>query len=87
LQKAVLLGVLKDAGLTDSDQTLPAAVHVKHGQNRSGKTLHFYLNYSNSPQTISYAYAIGINLLSQSAVGHDQSIVLQPWDAAIVEEK
>jgi beta-galactosidase len=87
LQKAVLLGALRDAGLTNSDQTLPAAVRVKHGQNRNRKTLHFYLNYSNSPQTVPYAYAAGTNLLSQSGVGHDQSITLQPWDAAIVEEK
>jgi beta-galactosidase len=87
LQKAVLLGVLNEAGLTSSNQNLPAPVHVKHGQNRQGKTLHFYLNYSSSPQTVPYSYASGTNLLSQTVVTHDQSLVLQPWDAAIVQEK
>jgi len=48
LQRAVLLAVLKEAGLTSADQDLPASVRVKHGQNRNGKTLHFYLNYSSS---------------------------------------
>jgi beta-galactosidase len=87
LQKAVLLGVLNEAGLVNSDQDLPVAVHVKHGQNRQGKTLHFYLNYSSTPQTVRYSYLLGTSLLSQAAVGQGQSLLLQPWDAAIVEEK
>ncbi|HKW34726.1 MAG TPA: Beta-galactosidase C-terminal domain [Candidatus Acidoferrum sp.] len=78
---------MNEAGLTSPDQNLPATVHVKHAQNRQGKTLHFYLNYSSSPQEVPYPYASGMNLLSQRSVTHDQSFVLQPWDAAIVEEK
>jgi beta-galactosidase len=87
LQQVVLTGVLKEAGLLSSDQTLPATVRIKHGTNKSGKTLHFYLNYSSAPQTIMFAYGAGTELLSQSAVAKGQSITLQPWDAAIVEEK
>jgi beta-galactosidase len=60
---------------------------VKHGQNRSGKTLHFYLNYSNSPQTFNYSYAAGTELLSQSHLSRGQALTLKAWDAAIVEEK
>ncbi len=88
LQKAVVLDVLNQAGLTGPDQKLPSAVHVKHAQNRSGKTLHFYFNYSSAPQIVPYAYASGINLLSHAApVIQSQSLLLQPWDAAIVEER
>jgi beta-galactosidase len=87
LQKAVLLGVLNDAGLVGSDQKLPAAVRVKHGQNRQGKTVHFYLNYSSSPQMVPYAYGPGTILLSQAPITSGQSLLLQPWDASIVEEK
>jgi beta-galactosidase len=87
LQSAVLLGVLKEAGVTSPDQDLPAPVRVKHGQNRQGKTLHFYLNYSSSPQMVLYKYASGTNLLSQGTVTQGKSLLLQPWDAAIVEEK
>lgn len=86
LQKAVLLGVLNQAGITSSDQGVPAEVHVKHAKNRQGKALHFYLNYSRSPQTVSYSYGSGTNLFSRAAVSHDQPLLLQPWDAAIVEE-
>jgi beta-galactosidase len=87
LQQSVLLDVLKQAGLTGSDQDLPASVRAKHGSNRSGKTLHYYLNYSNDPQTFSYAYGPGKDLLAQAAVDRGQRLTLKPWDAAIVEEK
>ncbi|HEV2350597.1 MAG TPA: beta-galactosidase [Terriglobia bacterium] len=87
LQSAVLLGVLEKAGLTGPDQALPPSVRVKHGVNRQGRTLHYYLNYSGDPQTLTYTYAAGSNLLTQNAVGKGQTITLQPWDLAIVEEK
>ena len=87
LQQEVLMGVLKEAGLWGSDQALPATVRVKHGTNRNGKILHFYLNYSSAPQTITFAYGAGTELLSQKTVGSGQQLTLQPWDAAIVEEK
>jgi len=86
LQRAVMLGVLKEAGLTSADQDLPASVRVKHGQNRNGKTLHFYLNYSSSPQTLNYSYAAGTELLSHTTLSHGQTLTLKAWDAAIVEE-
>jgi len=87
LQQNVLLEVLKQAGLTSPDQGLPPPVRVKHGSNRSGKTLHYYLNYSNDSQTLSYAYRSGMDLLSQIAVIQGQQVTLKPWDAAIIEEK
>jgi len=87
LQQSVVLDVLKEAGLTGSDQDLPAPVRVKHGSNRSGKTLHYYLNFSNDSQTFSYAYGSGIDLLAQSAVDRGKQLTLKPWDAAIIEEK
>ncbi len=87
LQQKVLLEVLKEAGLLSSDQSLPAPVRVKHGKSKSGKTLHFYLNYSSAAQTFGYAYGAGQELLTQGAVAHEQKLTLKPWDVAIVEEK
>ena len=87
LQERVLLDVLERAGLTGPDQSLPATVRVKHGQNRRGKTLHYYLNYSSDVQTFDYSYSAGADLLTRGAIEHGQKITLKPWDAAIVEEK
>jgi beta-galactosidase len=87
LQASVLLSVLQKAGLTGPDQNLPASVRAKHGTNRKGKTLHYYLNYSNGPQTMTYSYAPAMDLLTQTLVNKGQSITLKPWDLAILEEK
>jgi len=87
LQEAVLRSALDRAGLNGPDQTLPANVRAKHGENRRGKKLHYYLNYSSDAQTFDYPYAAGNDLLTQSTVGHGQQITLKPWDAAIVEER
>jgi beta-galactosidase len=87
LQQSVLLDVLRQAGVTSSDQDLPASVRVKHGSTRSGKALHYYLNYSNDSQTFSYAYGSGTDLLTQTALDQRKQITLKPWDAAIIAEK
>jgi beta-galactosidase len=87
LQRAVLLDVLQLAGLVTSDQSLPPSIHIKHAKNRSGKTLHFYFNYSSDARMVPYSYPTGTNLLTEGSVVRDQSILLQPWDVAIVEEK
>jgi beta-galactosidase len=87
LQSKVLLDVLHAAGLTGPDQTLPSPVHVKHGANRNGKMLHYYLNYSSESQSVTYAYKSGRNLLDKEAITPRQSITIKPWDLIIVEEK
>jgi beta-galactosidase len=87
LQSAVLLSVLHQAGLSGPDQNLPGPVRVKHGVNRKGKVLHYYLNYSSDPQAFTYEYGAGSEILLQAAVSHGQSLSLKPWDVAIIEEK
>jgi beta-galactosidase len=73
--------------LTGPDQSLPPVVRVKHGQNRKGRTLHYFLNYSVETQSFDYAYGPGTDLLAQNITARGQKITLQPWDAAIIEEK
>jgi beta-galactosidase len=87
LQERVLLDVLKLAGLSGPDQQLPQPVRVKHGLNRKGNTVHYYLNYSSETHTFVYPYGAGRELLGQTAVASSQSITLKPWDLAIIEEK
>ncbi len=87
LQAKVLLGVLQLAGLTGPDQQLPPAVRVKHGTNRTGKTIHYFMNYSSTPQTLNYPYRAGNDLLTQNSVDSSQALTLGPWDLAIIEEK
>lgn len=86
LQRAVVMDELKQAGLGSSDQSLPATVRVKHGVNRGGRRIHYYLNYSSSPVSFTYAYGAGRDLLTEHATGSGSSVNLAAWDLAIVEE-
>ena len=87
LQQKVMLDALKLAGLEGPDQQLPPPVRVKHGVNRAGKKLHYYLNYSQDAQKFVYTYNAGRDLLAQTPVAHAQTVALEPWGVAIVEEK
>jgi len=62
-------------------------VRVKHGINRSGKTIHYYFNYSSDTQLFPYPYGAGSDLLTQTPVMPRQTITLKPWDLVVVEEK
>jgi len=87
VQRAIVLDVLSRAGLTGSDQQLPASVRVKHGVNDLGKRVHYYLNYSGKPETFTYAYGAGTDLLTGKAIGGAQAVQIGPWDVVIVEEQ
>ena len=87
LQAAVLRHALETAGLTGPDQQQPAAVHVTHGTNRMGKRLHYYFNYSAAETKANYAYGAGTNLLDRRTAAKGDSLVLAPWNLAIIEEK
>jgi len=87
LQAKVLLDVLQRAGLTGPDQKLPASVRAKHGVNRNGRKIHYYMNYSSQEQTFAYPHGAGTELLTQTAMAPSQQITVRPWDLILVEEK
>lgn len=86
LQRALVLSALHEAGVSDSDQKLPAGVHVKHGLSRNRHGLHYYLNYSDQPAKVVYAYSSGTDLLTEKFTSEGQSVTLAPWDLMIVKE-
>ncbi len=87
LQRAVVLDVLKAAGVSGPDQGLPAAVKVKHGTANNGRRMHYYLNYSAAPQSFAYAYGAGADVLTGRPVAAGSTATVGPWDVLIVEEK
>jgi beta-galactosidase len=87
LQREVVRDALKRAGVSDVDQNLPDAVKVRHGLNRAGKRVHYYLNFSGQLQAVSYLYRDGSNLLTNTLVSRGNSLKLPPWDLAIVVEQ
>jgi len=86
LQSAVLKDVLQKADLLSSDQELPSAVRVKHATSSQGKPIHFYLNFSGDSVEVDYNYPSGKEMLQGEAVSRGASLILKPWDLAIVME-
>jgi beta-galactosidase len=87
LQQKVLTRVFEQAGVSGPDQKLPAAMRIKHGVNRAGKAIHYYFNFSATPQSTAYAYARGTELLANRPVAPASTVALEPWGVAIVEEE
>ena len=87
LQCEIVREVLKRAGLTGLDQTLPATVKVRHGRNARGKLLHYFLNFSGEEQSFPCPYGNGSDLLTDTSLRVGQALKLKPWDLAIVAEQ
>ena len=87
IQQAIVLDALRDAGLSGPDRQLPPTVRVKHGISHDGRNLHYYLNYSSSPASVTYSYPSGIDLLTGQSLEPGQQTMLAPWDLIIVKEK
>ncbi|HEV2575591.1 MAG TPA: beta-galactosidase [Acidobacteriaceae bacterium] len=85
LQTAMLRRELQEAGIA-VDQSLPAGVHSVDGIDRLGKQLHYYFNYTGSPETIAYIHGGGTDLLTGNRIAASEKITLQAWDLAIIEE-
>jgi beta-galactosidase len=86
LQRAIVSDALESAGLTGPDQQLPSAIHIVNGENRFGKHLHYYFNYSANPVSFTYSHPAGEDLLTGGSIATSQQVTLKPWDLAIVEE-
>ena len=87
LQQAIILNELRNAGLASTDQQLPASVRLKHGIGRDGRNLHYYLNYSSQPATITYTSMAGTDLLTGRSIAQGAQATIGPWDLIIVKEK
>ncbi|TCK73772.1 beta-galactosidase [Acidipila rosea] len=87
LQQQVVTDSLHDAGIAVDQDAATSPVRIKSGTNRSGKLLHYYLNYSSAPQQVVYHFAAGHDLLTSQQVSSAATLKLEPWGLAIVEEE
>lgn len=81
----LLKEVLLNAQIEIIDQYFP--VIVRKGTNDFGKTVRFYLNYSDQEQSVKYSYEDGIELLSSDNVDKEQILSIPAWDLKIIENE
>lgn len=87
LQRAIVREALTRAGVSVPDQDLPSTLKVRHGRDAQGRLLHYYFNFSDQGQSVSYRYANGTDLLTSAPAQHGGALVLKAWDLAIVAEE
>lgn len=76
---------VKDAGLFGIAQQLHFPLITKTGTNAAGRTIHYLSNYSATPQTLTYSFETGKELLSGQTVNQTSAMVLAPWDVKIIK--
>ena len=86
VQSKIVSGKALEIGLIDKDMHLSYPIVMKYGTNDQGKTIRYYLNYSNVEQSFVSGYGNGIDLLTNKQLKKGDSITLKPWDLLIVEE-
>lgn len=84
--KGYLVQVVKNAGLWNVDQEIAFPIITRKGMNDSGKTVHYYFNYSMETQSFNYPYPAGEDLISGEKVEYLSTCQLNPWGLLVVEE-
>lgn len=83
----ILEHAVKQSGLWGMDQEMRFPLITKNGINEQGKTVRYYFNYSDIAGSFVYSYREGLELLSDAAVNHGETIQLEPWGFKIIEEQ
>jgi beta-galactosidase len=86
VQSKIVSNKAMEIGLIDKDTHLSYPLVMKYGTNDQGKTIRYFLNYSNMEQSFVSGYANGTDLLTNKQLKKGDSITLKPWDILIVEE-
>ncbi|MDA2925854.1 Beta-galactosidase C-terminal domain [Acidobacteria bacterium AH-259-G07] len=60
---------------------------LRHGLNKTGKKLRYYLNFSRVKQSFVYPHSSGTDLLTGRAIKSSERVTLDAWDLVIVEER
>ena len=84
--KNIITGAVKKAGLFGTDQQLSFPIITKKGVNQNGKNIHYYFNYSSTPQPFTYPYNNGKELLAGNVITKNAGLQLAAWGVMIIEE-
>jgi len=80
----ILSLALESCGIPIPEFSFP--VILRKGTTARDKQVRFFLNFSPDPQSISYTYPQGTDLLTGLSLSEGDSLTLNPWDLYIIEE-
>lgn len=79
--ETVLRQALEEGGVVIPEIRFPLILRT--AENRRGKQLSFFLNYSPTPQSL--PCPAGTEILSEKVIGANDRLTIGPWDLAIIE--
>jgi beta-galactosidase len=86
IQSKIISDKALEEGLIEKENHLIYPIVVRSGINDQGKTIRYYLNYSDKEESVVYSFPKGTNLFTAAALKKGDILVLKPWDVVIVEE-
>jgi beta-galactosidase len=86
IQSKIVSAKALEIGLLEKDSQVAYPIVLRTGTNDMGKTIRYYLNYSDRDQSVAYKFTRGINLFSGVSLKKGDMINLKPWDVIIVED-
>jgi beta-galactosidase len=86
IQSEIITRKAREIGLIDKDNHIVYPVVIRQGTNDQGKTIRYYLNYSDKNVSVLYNSSKGSDLFLNKVLKKGDTITLKPWDVAIVEE-
>ena len=84
IQSKIVSGKASEIGLIDNNQVKYPVV-FRFGTNDQGKTIRYFLNYSNKEQLIVSNFS-GVDLLTEKIYKKGDKFSIKPWDIVILEE-
>jgi len=82
----IMKNIVQEAGLWGKDQELTFPIIVKTGVNKAGKTVRYYLNYSDALVSVEYPNASGLELLQNISIANGTELKIEPWGVRIIIE-
>lgn len=77
---------LDKSGIKPFPDNLAFPIIFRSGKNSQGKHIHYFFNYSDKEETISYPLNGGVELISGKKINKSQALPIEPWGVAIIEQ-
>nr|WP_209719439.1 beta-galactosidase [Asticcacaulis solisilvae] len=86
LAEKILAETVKRAGLWSEVNETGYPLVIRSGVLKSGKPVRYFLNYSDQAREVRYGFAPGRELIGGTGVKSGDTLRLDPWGVAIVEQ-
>jgi len=86
IQSKIVSAKAQEIGLLEKESPVSYPIVLRTGTNEQGKTIRYYLNYSDKDQSVIYKFAGGTNLFTGVSMNKGDMVNLKPWDVVVVEE-